>query len=108
MAFSLNAQTLKTLTWAGHERQYIEYVPSTYSDDTPAPVLFMLHGLGDQASNFFNATNIRSMAEQKGWIVVCPQALDFNLNIPGIGSYPLPHAPVATASYINFLTTPLF
>ena len=88
MAFSLNAQTLKTLTWAGHERQYLEYVPSTYSEDTPAPVLFMLHGLGDEATNFFNATNIRTMADQKGWIVVCPQALEFNIEVPGIGSYP--------------------
>ena len=88
MAFSLNAQTLKTLTWAGQERQYLEYVPSTYSEDTPAPVLFMLHGLGDEATNFFNATDIRTKAEEKGWIVVCPQALEFNLDIPGIGSYP--------------------
>ena len=86
MAFSLNAQTMKTLTWANQERQYLEYVPSTYSEDTPTPVLFMLHGLGDQATNFFNGTNIRSMAERKGWIVVCPQALDFNLETP-IGGY---------------------
>ena len=88
MAFSVNAQSMKTLTWAGQQRQYLEYVPSTYSAETPAPVLFMLHGLGDEATNFFNATNVRAVAEQRGWIVVCPQALDFNLNIPGIGSYP--------------------
>lgn len=86
MAFTLNAQTMKTLTWANQERQYLEYVPSTYSEDTPAPVLFMLHGLGDEATNFFNATNIRAMAEQKGWIVVCPQALPFNIQTP-VGSY---------------------
>ena len=86
LAFTLNAQTLKTLTWGGQERQYLEYVPSTYSEDTPAPLLFMLHGMGDQASNFFSATGIRTMAEQKGWIVVCPQALDFNLQTP-IGGY---------------------
>ena len=87
LAFSLNAQTMKTLTWGGQERQYLEYVPSTYSTDKPAPVLFMLHGLGDQVDSFFYATNIGQMAEQKGWIVVCPQALDFNLQIPGMGNY---------------------
>ena len=87
MAFSLNAQTLKTLTWGGQTREYLEYVPSTYSEETPAPVLFMLHGLGDQATNFFNTTNISTIAERKGWIVVCPQATPFNFQIPGMGGY---------------------
>ena len=88
IAFAANAQTLKTLNWANKERQYLEYVPSTYSADTPAPVLFMLHGLGDEATNFFNATDVKAVAEQRGWIVVCPQALEFNIEVPGIGSYP--------------------
>ena len=86
MAITLNAQNLKTLTWGGQQREYLEYVPSTYAAETPAPVLFMLHGLGDDATNFFNATNVRATAEQRGWIVVCPQALDFNLQTP-LGGY---------------------
>lgn len=86
MAFTVNAQNLKTLTWDGQERQYLEYVPSTYSAETPTPVLFMLHGLGDDCINFFNATNVKATAEQRGWIVVCPQALDFNLQTP-LGNY---------------------
>ena len=86
MAFTLNAQNMKTLTWGGQERQYLEYVPTTYSAETPAPVLFMLHGLGDDATNFFNATDVRAVAEQHGWIVVCPQALDFDLQTP-LGGY---------------------
>lgn len=86
LALGLNAQTMKTITWDGQERQYLEFVPSTYSEAKPAPILFMLHGMGDQANNFFQATQIRNMAEQKGWIVVCPQALPFNLQIPGLGS----------------------
>ena len=86
MAFTLNAQNMKTLTWGGQERQYLEYVPTTYSAETPAPVLFMLHGMGDDATNFFYATDVRTVAEQRGWIVVCPQALDFNLQTP-LGGY---------------------
>ena len=82
-AFTLNAQEMKTLTWGGQERQYVQYVPETASVE--APVLFMLHGLGDEALNFFNATGIRTIADQKGWIIVAPQALDFNFEIPGVG-----------------------
>lgn len=86
MAFTLNAQSLKTLTWGGQERQYLEYVPTTYSAGTPAPVLFMLHGMGDDVNNFFTATRIQNVAEEQGWIVVCPQALEFNYEIPMLGS----------------------
>ena len=52
IALSLNAQTMKTITWGGQQREYLEFVPTTYSNDTPAPVLFMLHGMGDQANDF--------------------------------------------------------
>lgn len=86
MAFAAhfsNAQEMKTFMWGGQERQYVQYVPETAADE--APVLYMLHGLGDDALNFFNATGIRSVADQKGWIVVAPQALDFNFQIPGVG-----------------------
>ena len=82
-ALALNAQEMKTLTWDGQQRQYVQYVPATAT--TESPVLFMLHGLGDEALNFFNATGIRTMADKKGWIVVAPQALDFDFQIPGVG-----------------------
>lgn len=83
MAFSLNAQEMKTLTWGGQERQYVQYVPETASAESP--ILFMLHGLGDEALSFFHSTGIQSVADQKGWIVVAPQALDFSVEIPLVG-----------------------
>ena len=86
MAFALNAQTTKTITWDGQERQYLEYVPTSYSEAVAAPVLFMLHGMGDDINNFFQATQIRNVAEEQGWIIICPQALDFTYAIPGLGS----------------------
>ena len=86
MALGLNAQTMKTINWDGQERQYLEYVPSTYTAEQAAPVLFMLHGMGDDMNNFFQATLIRNVAEEQGWIIICPQALDFTYSIPGLGS----------------------
>ena len=65
MAFSLNAQIMKTITWDGQERQYLEYVPTSYSDAEATPVLFMLHGMGDDINNFFTATNIQNVAEEQ-------------------------------------------
>ena len=83
--FAAHAQTTKTITWDGQERQYIEYVPTSYSAAQTAPVLFMLHGMGDDINNFFQATQIRNVAEEQGWIVICPQALDFNYENPLLG-----------------------
>lgn len=83
LIFSLQAQTTKTINWGGTDRQYLEYVPSSYNPSTPAPVLFVLHGLGDDMSNMFSATGFRSIANQHGWIVVTPQALDASISLMG-------------------------
>lgn len=82
----VNAQTTKTMTWGGVERQYIEYVPSSYQPGTPAPVLFVFHGLGDNMSNMFNNTGFKQIANAHGWIVVTPQALPATLASFEIGT----------------------
>ena len=74
---TLNAQsgqTNKTMQYGGVERQYIEYIPANVQ--SPAPVLFVLHGLGDDMSNMFNSTGFKQIADQHGWIVITPQALE--------------------------------
>lgn len=89
----LNAQQNKTLNWGGVARQYLEYVPESYTGDKPAPVLFFLHGLGDTNSNSFNGTNFKQIADEKGWILIYPQALDYTLELPyGIGTYDFGYA----------------
>lgn len=75
--FAQSGQTTKTITWGDTERQYIEYVPANVSN--PAPVLFVLHGLGDNMSNMFNGTGFKSIADAHGWIVITPQAMDATL-----------------------------
>lgn len=68
-------QTPRTLTWDGTERQYLEYVPALYNPETPAPVIICLHGLGDNMTNF-SSVGFNQVADQTGWIVITPQALD--------------------------------
>jgi len=103
-AFTLNAQEVKTFTWGGQERQYVQYIPETAAAE--APVLFMLHGLGDEALNFFYATEIRSVADRKGWMVIAPQALDFNFQIPGLGGQDFGNAWAAGVTiHFSFFTS---
>ena len=86
-AFMLNAQEIKTTTWNGVERRYLEYVPATYDAGTPSPLLFCLHGLGQDCQTVFDQSHSYEIAEEKGWILVYPEALDYTVEIPLVGSY---------------------
>lgn len=84
-----NAQTTKTIVWDNLERQYLEYVPSSYNAGTPAPVLFFFHGLGDNMDNAFTSFGFKAIADAHGWILIVPQAADFtfqNMPIPAWNS----------------------
>ena len=84
---TLNAQsgqTNKTMQFGGVERQYIEYIPANVL--SPAPILFVLHGLGDDMSNMFNSTGFKQIADQHGWIVIVPQALEASFQGYSLGT----------------------
>ncbi len=49
------------------------YVPSTYRPDTPAPVIFMLHGRGDTGGEGI-ALNFQQIAEDAGVVLVAPNS----------------------------------
>ncbi|NLA25100.1 MAG: hypothetical protein GX879_09055, partial [Bacteroidales bacterium] len=81
IVFSLTAQqTSRTFEWDGVQREYIEFIPNSYSEDVPSPVIFCLHGLGDNMNNF-SSLGFNNLPSP--WIVITPQAL--MANIPFIG-----------------------
>ena len=79
-----SGQTSKTMQYGGVERQYIEYIPANVL--SPAPILFVLHGLGDDMSNMFNSTGFKQIADQHGWIVIVPQALEASFQGYSLGT----------------------
>ncbi len=80
--FSFNQQTLRSFEWDGVTRQYLEYVPQIYNPEHPAPVIFCLHGLGDNMNNF-TGVGFQQLSESTGWIVITPQALMASVPILG-------------------------
>ena len=86
-AFMMNAQEIKTTTWNGVERRYLEYVPATYDATKPSPVLFYLHGLGQDCQTAFDQSRFYEIADEKGWILVYPEAMDYAIDVPMVGSY---------------------
>ncbi|MDD2200542.1 MAG: hypothetical protein PHE08_12520, partial [Bacteroidales bacterium] len=65
----------RNLTWDGTERVYLEYVSSIYDSQEPTQVIFCLHGLGDDMTNFYNI-GFNEIVDTANGIVIVPQALD--------------------------------
>lgn len=68
------AQTSKTLQHDGHTRQYLEYVPTSYTGLQPVPLVICLHGLGDNMINF-SSIGMHLLADSAQFITLYPQAL---------------------------------
>lgn len=68
----LKAQ-IRTFTWQNTQRQYMLFEPSDC--DGAVPVMYFLHGLGDNITRCNNEMHFATLAERYGWIIVVPQAL---------------------------------
>lgn len=67
-------KTTHTVTFDGISRYYIKYVPPIYDGTTPVPLLFALHGFGDNADNFSNL-GFEQLANTENFIVITPEAI---------------------------------
>ncbi len=71
---SINAQIVKTFTSGGLTRKYMEYIPANYTGVNPVPVVFCLHGLGDNINNFKNI-GMQVLGDTAGFITIYPEAV---------------------------------
>jgi polyhydroxybutyrate depolymerase len=60
---------------AGELRTYLLHIPAHYDTIRQAPLVIVLHGHGESASNFEKYTGMSDKADQEGFIAVYPQAL---------------------------------
>ena len=65
---------VQTFEWQGKQRQYL--VKSPAGQTGSLPVLYFLHGLGDNITRLDNEFHFQQIADRFGWIVVVPQALN--------------------------------
>ena len=60
-----------------NNREYIVYVPISYSSSISTPILFAFHGGSGYANEFMNnEADFRSISDTAGFILVYPQALE--------------------------------
>ncbi len=72
--FVFGQQTTENIQHDGKTRQFIKYIPASYDGSTPVPVIFSLHGLGDNMNNFSNV-GFHQIAEAHNVIVITPVAV---------------------------------
>jgi polyhydroxybutyrate depolymerase len=79
-----SAQVSSTISHNGITRDHITYVPTSYVQGTPAPLVFVMHGFTQSASAIMNATDFNALAELEGFIVAYPNGVDngWNTNSP--------------------------
>ena len=65
---------IQTFEWQGTQRQYLIKTPSVNREMTP--VLYFLHGLGDNITRLDNEFHFQQIADAYNWTVVVPQALN--------------------------------
>ena len=82
--FALSAQHVaRTMDFEGTSRKYMEYIPSS-SPDGSMPVIFLLHGLGDNCNNFARAIGFQNIAPN--WIIITPEATNASIMGQNLGA----------------------
>tara|TARA_B100001287_G_scaffold173214_1_gene145894 strand:+ start:409 stop:1446 length:1038 start_codon:yes stop_codon:yes gene_type:complete len=76
--FALPQQLInENILYDGNNREYIIYVPQSYSTIISSPILFAFHGGDGYAIDFMNyEADLRSISDTAGFILVYPQALE--------------------------------
>ena len=79
IVFTCSSQELTTesIVFDGNNREFILYIPQSYSESTPTPILFAFHGGSGYADDFMNyEADFRSISDTAGFILIYPQALE--------------------------------
>lgn len=63
---------LDTIWSGGIMRTFKVYIPAIYDSQTPRPLVFLFHGLGENASIMENLSKFRSVADTANFILVSP------------------------------------
>ena len=66
------ADSQRTLTINGLERTYLLHIPPGLAADQPVPLVFVFHGLGENASLVQQTSGFNGIADTNGFIAVYP------------------------------------
>lgn len=71
----------QSVTYDGLERTYLLYVPPTYDENRPIPLVMALHGGGGTGQRMVELTvDLNGLADEAGFIVVYPDGVEKHWN----------------------------
>jgi polyhydroxybutyrate depolymerase len=70
-----------TIIHDGLQREYILYVPDSYTGSDSVPLLFNFHGMGGTADDQMEWGDFRPIADSAGFLVVHPQGTENELGV---------------------------
>ena len=65
--------TVESFSYDGLERSYIQYVPTSYSESNPVPLVLNLHGYSSNAGEQMIYSDFYNIAETEGFILIHPE-----------------------------------
>ena len=65
---------IQHLQWQNVQREYLVKIPAEH--DETMPIMYFLHGLGDNITRLDNEFHFQQIADDFGWMMVVPQALN--------------------------------
>ena len=63
----------RSLLYQNQIREYLLYIPQSYNEDIPSPVMLNFHGFGGTAQRHLRNSDMRTLSESKGFILIYPQ-----------------------------------
>ena len=66
--------TTENILYDGNNREYILYVPQTYSPSISTPILFAFHGGSGYANDFMNYDSFLDLSDTANFILVYPHS----------------------------------
>ena len=76
----------KTITVNNRERQYMIHLPPSFTSKTKLPVIFAFHGGGGEYKNPIRYYNLNNLADENGFIIVYPNAVNKAWSMSGVSS----------------------
>jgi polyhydroxybutyrate depolymerase len=64
----------RTMQSGGEDRQYLLYVPESYSGTEAVPLVVNLHGSGSSGEEQLSGSELQGVADEHGFVVVAPDA----------------------------------
>jgi polyhydroxybutyrate depolymerase len=84
--FSLAQDLDKTIVVDNRERQYLVHLPPSFNVKKNLPVIFAFHGGGGEYKKTIRYYNLNGLADDNGYIVVYPNALNKAWSMHGVSS----------------------